>query len=293
MSSVSQQSTESYGALRGILWMLTATIFFSSMHGSIRHVSEGMHPFQIAFFRNLFGLIVVAPWFIRYGLAVLKTGNLKLHLLRASLNIVSMLCFFYALSLAPIADVTALTFATPIFVPILAMIFFGERAGPLRWVAILIGFCGTVVILRPGFETVGLGPFLAIFAALVWSFAMMVIKKLGRTDSTVTITSYMIVCLVPLSAVPAAFVWQWPSGTQLLWLMFIGVLGTIGHLLMNQAVKEAPASAVMPIDFIRMIWAVLIGYFAFSELPDSFTWAGGAMICVSGIYIAISERRRA
>lgn len=292
MSAPSGQPFETLSPLRGVLWMLAGTVFFSSMHGLIRHVSAGMHPFEVVFFRNLFGLIVVAPWFMRYGFSVLKTGNLKLHILRAGLNIISMLAFFYALSLAPLADVTALTFAAPLFAPILATIFFGERAGPLRWAAILFGFAGAMVVLRPGFTDVNAGLVLAAFAALVWAFALMVIKQLGRTDSTVTITSYMIVCLVPLSAVPAVFVWQWPTGEQFLWLMAIGVSGTIGHLLLNQAVKEAQANTVMPFDFARLIWAVLIGYFAFAELPDAFTWVGGLMICGSGIYIAYSERRR-
>lgn len=292
MNAPPRQPFPTQNPLRGVLWMLLATVFFSTMHGLIRHISADMHPLEIVFFRNLFGLVVVAPWFMRYGFTILKTGNLKLHLLRAVLNIVSMMSFFYALSLAPLADVTALTFAAPLFAPVLAAFFFGERAGAMRWAAILFGFAGAMVVLRPGFGDANIGLFLAAFAALVWAFALMVIKQLGRTDSTVTITSYMIVCLVPLSAIPAVFFWQWPTAEQFLWLLATGVSGTIGHLILNQAVKEAQASTVMPFDFLRLIWAVLIGYFVFAELPDAFTWVGGLMICASGIYIAYSERRR-
>ena len=277
--------------LRGILWMLLATMFFSAMHGSIRHASADMHPFEIAFFRNLFGIFVVAPWFIRYGLAPLRTSVLKLHLGRSVLNLISMLAFFYSLSITPLADVAALTFAAPIFATVLAIFFFRETVTVGRWGAILLGFAGTLVILRPGFQEVGLGPILAVSSAIVWAFALMIIKQIGRTDSSVTITSYMLVMLVPLSAIPAAFVWQWPTQNQLVWLVAIGMLGTTGHLLMNQAIKEAETHVVMPIDFVRLVWVAVIGYFAFNEFPDAFTWTGGAMIAAGGIYIAYSERR--
>lgn len=278
-------------ALRGILWMLLATIFFSAMHAGIRHASAGMHPFEIAFFRNLFGLFVVAPWFIRYGLAPLRTGALGLHLGRSVLNLVSMLAFFYALSITPLADVAALTFAAPIFATVLAIFFFRETVTIGRWAAILLGFAGTVVILRPGFQHVGLGPILAVSSAVVWAFALMIIKQIGRTDSSVTITSYMLVLLVPLSAIPAAFVWQWPTQNQLIWLVAIGMLGTTGHLFLNQAIKEAETHVVMPIDFVRLVWVAIIGYFAFNEFPDAFTWIGGIMIAAGGIYIAYGERK--
>lgn len=276
--------------LRGILLMLLATVFFSSMHASIRHVSAGLHPFEIAFFRNVFGLLVVAPWFIRYGLTPLKTNNLRLHFLRGILNIASMLAFFYALSITPLADVAALTFTAPIFATVLAILIYREGVPPARWAAILLGFGGTIVILQPGVQEVGLGPALAVSAALTWAVALMVIKKLAHTESTVTITSYMMVMLIPMSLVPAVFVWRWPNGGEWLWLIAIGMLGTMGHLFMNQAIKEAPTHVVMPIDFVRLIWVAIIGFVFFDEIPDAFTWTGGAMICAGGIHIAYSER---
>jgi drug/metabolite transporter (DMT)-like permease len=278
--------------IRGILLMLFATVCFSCMHASIRHASAEVHPFEIAFFRNLFGFFVVAPWFIRYGFDPLRTSNIRLHLARGVLNIVSMLAFFYALSITPLADVAALTFAAPIFATVLATFIYGEVASAGRWLAILLGFGGTLVILRPGYEEVGLGPILAVSAALTWAVALMVIKKLARTESSVTITSYMMVMLVPMSLVPAAFVWQWPVGTQWIWLVATGLFGTCGHLAMNQALKEAETHVVMPIDFVRLIWIALIGFAFFGELPTVFTWIGGAMICASGIYIAYGERPR-
>lgn len=274
--------------------MLGATVAFSCMHGAIRYLSADMHPFEIAFFRNMFGLVLLAPLLFRHGMAPLRTSNLKLHLLRGAFNIISMLCFFYALSIAPLTDVAALTFASPIFATALAVFVFGEMVGVRRWTAIIIGFAGTMVVLRPGFEAVALGPLLALIAALIWGIALLFIKVLARTESSLTITAYMVILLTPLSLIPAVFVWQWPSAEQYPWLILIAALGTSGHLFLNQALKLAETNVVMPVDFVRLIWVSIIGFYVFGEVPDLFTWIGGAMIFASALYIAYREgvRRR-
>ena len=275
--------------------MLGATVLFSCMHATIRHASAEMHPFEIAFFRNLFGLALLAPLLFRYGIAPLRTSQLKLHLLRGLFNITSMLCFFYALSIAPLTDVAAMTFASPIFATALAVFVFGELVGIRRWTAIVFGFAGTIVVLRPGFEGVALGPLLALIAALIWGVALLVIKVLARTESTLTITAWMMILLTPLSLIPSVFFWQWPTAEQYLWLVITAALGTSGHLFLNQALKVADTNVVMPVDFVRLIWVSIIGFYAFGEVPDLFPWIGGAMIFASALYIAYREgvRRRA
>lgn len=278
--------------LRGIAYMLASTVMFSCMHGTIRHMSAELHPFEIAFFRNLFGLAMLAPLLFRYGIAPLRTAKLKLHVLRGFFNITSMLCFFYALSIAPLTDVAAMTFASPIFATALAVFVFGEKVGIRRWTAIVIGFAGTLVVLRPGFEGVALGPLLALFASLIWGVALLMIKVLVRTESSLTITAYMMILLTPFSLIPAVFFWQWPTGEQYSWLAFTAVLGTSGHLFLNQALKVAETSVVMPVDFVRLIWVAIIGFFAFGEVPDLFTWIGGAIIFSSALYIAYRENVR-
>ncbi len=277
--------------LRGIALMVVATLSFSAMHSTIKHVSTDLHPFEVAFFRNFFGLVALAPFFVRHGLTPLKTTRFGLHLGRVSLNIGSMFAFFYAISITPLAEVIALSFAAPIFATFLAIFFFKEITGFGRWAAILIGFAGTLVILRPGYEEIGLGPILAVLAAMTWGSAVMIIKSLSRTDSSVTITLYMVLLMTPLSAIPAAFVWEWPTWNQLFFLVLVGSFGTGGHLCMNQAIKLAPTNVVMPIDFVRLIWVAIIGYFIFGESPDVFVWIGGAMIFVSGFLIAQAENR--
>lgn len=278
-------------ALRGLGLMFVSTFFFAAMHASIRHVSESIHPFEIAFFRSVFALAVVAPWFWRQGFGLLYTRRPGLHALRAVFNVFAMLSFFYALSITPLSEVTALNFTAPIFASLLAALILGEAVRLRRWGAIVVGFAGTLVILRPGFAEVGLGEILVLFSSLVWAFALLVIKTLSRTDSSATIIAYMALLMMPLTLVPAAFVWQWPDAVQLFWLVLVGLLGGAGQLLMTEALRSADTAVVMPIDFCKLPWVAVIAYLAFSEVPDLYTWLGGAIIFASSFYIAYRERQ--
>jgi len=276
---------------RGLALMFAATIGFSLMHAAIRHLSGQLHPFEMAFFRNVFGLLVMGPILLRYGLAPLRTARFPLHSLRAILNLVAMLCFFYALSITPLADVAALSFMAPLFATVLAVLVLGEIVRIHRWSAILFGFAGAFVAIRPGFEDVGLGPVLLLAQAAVWGATLIVIKILCRTESSVTIAAYTVLLMIPLSAGPALMHWQTPTLEQLAWLALIGVLGTIAQMLMTQALKETEATLVLSLDFFKLVWATMLGYWLFGEVPDEFTWIGGVMIFASATYIAYREAR--
>lgn len=276
--------------LRGILWMLAYSMCMAGMHTSIRHVAQEVHPFEVAFFRLLFGLLAVLPFFVRSGLAPLRTKRLGMLTLRGLLNVCAMLSFFTALSLAPLAEVTALSFAAPIFATVLAVAVFGERIGPRRLVAIGIGFAGTMVVLRPGLAQVSLGDGLALFSAFVWGTCMVIIKDLSRTESSATIAAYMSLVMAPLALIPAAFVWTWPSLEQLAWLGLIGILGGCGQLAMSEALRQADTHVVVPVDYAKLIWVSILGYLAFGEVPDEFVWLGGTMIFAATAYIAWRER---
>jgi drug/metabolite transporter (DMT)-like permease len=277
-------------ALRGIALMFVSTFFFAAMHGSIRYMSATIHPFEIALFRNVFALAVVLPWFYRYGIAPLRTQRFGLHALRAVFNIMAMLSFFYALSIAPLSEVTALGFTAPIFAPVLAALVLGEVVRARRWTAIGIGFLGTLIILRPGFEAIGLGQMLVLFSSMIWACALLVIKTLGRTDSSATIIAYMALLMIPLSLVPALFVWRWPDPVEWAWLIAIGVLGGIGQFCMTEALRQADTAVVMPFDFFKLVWVTAIAWLAFGESLDLYTWIGGAVIFASALYLAYRER---
>ena len=275
--------------LRGILWMALFTLFMSAMHAAVRHVSGDLHPFEIAFFRLLFGFVIVLPWFIKLGWAPLKTRRFGLMSLRGVLNLTCMMAFFFGLSITPLAEVTALMFSAPIFATVLAMAVFGERAGARRWTAIAFGFAGTLVVVQPGFGTIGLGPILVLFAAFGWGICMVIIKSLGKTESSVTIITYMSLVMTPLSLIPALWVWQWPTDRQWMWLLVIGLLGGAGQMSMTEAMRAAETHAVAPVDFLKLIWISIIAFFVFGEGPGPYTWIGGVMIFGATAFIAWRE----
>ena len=279
--------------LNGILLMLVATLCAAGMAGAVRFLSGALHPFEIAFFRIFFGLIVLLPWFIAKGLAPLKTTRLGLHLLRASTNVISMLMFFTAVSIAPLAQVQALTFTAPLFATLLAIVILREKVRLRRWSAMIIGFIGMLIIVRPGIADVDTGAWLALGSAAIWGFTLIVIKILARSDSSLTITSYMTVLMTPLALIPAVYVWRWPNAEQVLWLIGTGVAGTLAQLAMAQALRIAETTAVMPVDFLKLVWGGLIGYIFFGEIVDGWTWLGAVIIFSGASYIAYRERQLA
>ncbi len=279
--------------LRGALLMAAAAACYAILHGSVRYVSSQPHPFEITFFRNLFGLIVLAPWFVVHGLKPLRTRRIGLHLLRASSNVIAMLMFFMALSMTPLAQVQALGFTAPLFTTVLAIFILGERVRLRRWTALIAGFIGALIIVRPGFQPIDTGSLLTVASAAIWAFTLITIKLLSRTDSAVTITAYMVLLMSPLSLLPALYYWTWPSPEMWLWLVVCGVSGTIAQLLMAQSFRVADATVVLPFDFTKIVWGALIGYLAFGEVVDIWTWIGASVIFSGVTYITYRERNLA
>ena len=276
--------------MRGIVLMCLSTVAFSIMHGLVRFVSEVLPPFQIAFFRNIFGLAFLLPLLMRSRFAVLRTRQIGLHALRGVINMAAMLMFFTALSISPIAKVTALGFTAPIFMAILAVIVLGERFRIYRWSAIFLGFVGMLIILRPGLVVIDTGALLVIGSAVLWAVAMLIIKIQSRTESSLTIVAYMGIFLGVFSIAPALWVWQ-PFELQTLGLMvLIGLFGSIAQMAISESLKETDPTALMPFDFLKLIWTAIIGAWFFAEIPDMFTWIGATVIFSSGLFIAFRER---
>ena len=274
---------------RGCALMLLSTLMFAAMHAAIRHTTQHVPAVEVAFFRNLFGLVVIAPLLVRYGAGVFRTSKLSLHVLRSVLNVVSMLAFFIGLSMTPIARATALSFTAPLFTALLGVFFLGEVFRWRRWTAIIVGFIGALMILRPGFEPLDMGGVLIVVSSLLWSLAVIDIKVLARTESSLTITAYVTVLLIPLTLGPALMVWQTPAAEMWGWLIFIGVIGTLGQFAVTEALKLADTTALMPFDFLKLVWATILGATLFAEIPDLLTWTGAAIVFGSSLYIAWRE----
>lgn len=261
-----------------------------SMHTIVREVGQDMHPFEVAFFRFLIALPVMAPWILTAAPGTFRAERLRLHAIRSALNTAALLCFFTALTLAPLSQVVALNFTAPLFASVIAVVLLRERIGPRRVVGLLVGFGGMLVILRPDLG-VSLGAVLTLCASLFWASAMAVIKVLGRTESSLATTVYASVFITLFAAPAAALYWQWPSWRDLGLLAVAASLGTISQVAMTQAFRQADVGLLMPFDFSKLIWASVYGFLIFSEIPDAYALAGGALIIGSISYIAYRESR--
>jgi len=278
-------------SLHAALWMVLSCLGFACTSGMIRHISAELPAFEIVFLRNFFGLMVLAPWFWRHGLAGLKTSRIRLLSVRAASGLASMTMWFMALAVIPLADATALSFTAPLFATVGAIFFLGEVVRLRRWSATLIGFAGAMIILRPGFQEFEPAALLAIFAAATMAMSGICIKMLTTTESPTKCVAWAAMLMTPVSLIPALFVWQWPEPTTWLWLIALGGSATVAHLAMARSINMSELTAVLPYDFTRLPFAALIGYVAFGQAPDTWTWVGAGVIFAATIYIAQREAR--
>ena len=278
------------GTLRGMLLIAVSAFGFSMMHVLIRILSSDLHPFEVAFFRNLFGVVALLPILARSGLGVMRTGRLPLHALRSVLGLASMLLFFSALSRTGLPKVTAMSFTAPLFATFGAVVVLRERIHARRMVALVIGFLGTLVVMRPD-GGIDQGVVMVLGSSALWAIALLTIKALSHTESSFVVTLYTGLFMAPLSLVPASLVWTWPTGREYLWLAVMGTIGTISQLIMTQAFREADATAVLPVDFTRLVWASVFGMLVFGESPELATLVGGTLIFGSTTYITYREAR--
>jgi drug/metabolite transporter (DMT)-like permease len=277
--------------VRAALWMVAASTAFAAMIILIRHLTATFDPLQVVFFRNVFGLIAMLPWLAGHGVGALRTQRLGLHALRATIGIVSMICWFTALSLMPLAQATALSFTAPIFASVLAVLFLGEVMRLRRWSATAAGLLGTLIIVRPGYSSVDEAALLAIASALLGAASPIFVKIMARTESTGAIVTYMVLFTTPLSLVPALLVWQTPTFGQLGFAALLGLAGTLGHLCFTRALASADATVVVPFDYLRLPTVALIAYLVFAEVPSVWTWIGGAIIAASSLYMTLREAK--
>lgn len=277
------------GTPRGIFMMLMAGLSGVLMVAIIRDVTQGMHLFQAAFLRTLFGLMMFLPWFLPRRLHSLSTQRLGLHMARAVLQVGGILAFFMGVSMTPLATVAALGFTTPLFSTILALIILGEIIRARRITALAVGFAGTWVILRPGMIEPDAGALFVLLASMIWGVTSIIIKLLSRTDSSIALAVYPSVLVIPLTFIVALPVWETPTAAQLGLLVLAGALNNVDTVCFALAMKNAELTAVLPADFMKLVWATMIGYFLFAETPDIWTFVGAVMIFAAVAYIAYRE----
>lgn len=280
------------GNVLAVLLVLAAAGLFAASHAGVRHLTDDLHPFMVAFFRNFFAFLAFTPWFVKNGLTGLKTERPGMHFMRGVVNASAIFMWVTALSMMAFADATALSLAGPLFTMVGAALMFSEKIGYRRWTAFVLGAAGALVIIRPGFETISLGALLVISRSIAQAVNKLMVKSLTRTEPTTAIVAWVMLWMVPISFVPAVFVWQWPALTDYIWFAFVGGTGALANIFMVKGYSLADVSAVEPVAFTRLVWAALIGYFFFAEVPDSWVWIGAAMIIVATTYISRSSRKK-
>ncbi len=292
---MSTQSTDRPGGRtigrtwEGVLLMVFTCACFAGMSAAIRHISAEVSVFQIAFIRNGIGTLILVPFMFRIGFGSFELGRFKLFAVRAGIGVFAMWAWYSALQITPLAEAITLNFTVSLWMIPVAILMLGERVGPRRWVATVVGFAGVLIVLQPGADTISIGGLLAIFAALMFATSMALVRLLARSESPLAIVFYMNLIMTPISLGPALWWWQMPTMEQLGWLLGIGCVLTIAHFSMARALSIMEATAIVPLDFTRLPFAVAIGWFAFGEFPGIWTWVGAVFIVASAVYIARRE----
>ncbi len=291
--------TTSSRPLLGIGLKIGATLAFTLMAAIARHFGQDIPVGQIVFFRSAFAFIPIgiALLAVGGGLSNLNTKHPWLHARRACTGVLAMFTYFSALTYLPIADVTAISFASPLIVVILAAVMLGERVRFFRWGAVLTGFAGVLVMISPHVgeglpsELATTGILFGLANAVLVAFTMIFIRMMSGTESALAITTYFQLTCSVVSGLTLPFVWVTPSGLEWLLLVMLGVLGGIGQLLMTNGFRYAQASTLANFDYAAMIWAILFGWLFFAELPEPAVYAGAVTVIGSGLFVVWRERR--
>ncbi|MFC3051600.1 DMT family transporter [Kordiimonas pumila] len=276
---------------RGMFYMAIYTVLQSLVWGIVRYVGDDLSTATLFFFRNLIGFCTIIPLFMKQGPALFKTDKLRFHLLRAAFAFIGGFSVFFAVAHAPLASVVAMTYAAPVFAGVFAMVVFKEGVTLRRIVALGIGFIGVLIVLKPSFEMEVAGMIAAIIATITTAGAFLVVKKLSGTERSETVVAYPFVLILPFSALYAVTDWTSPTGIEWLLVLFIGLGTAISQFYMVKAFAAADASAVLPIDFLRLVVAAILGIALFGDVFDVQVVLGAAVILSVTVYTARREKR--
>ena len=280
--------------LSAVLFRLGAVVAMGTMTALVKMATDrGAHTFEIAFFRNAFAFI---PLILYVGATrsarALRTTRPLGHLVRAAIGVAGMLCGFSALAYLPLTEFTAITFAAPLFITALSAPVLGEKVGPHRWAAVIVGFIGVLLMVRPDpGHLIGLGSLLALGQAFGTAGAMLAIRQLGGTEPGVTIVFYFTLAAMVVGAVGMPFAWTSPGPELLTILVLTGICGGVGQMLLTQAYRLGPVALVAPFDYVTLLWTGLLGYLIWRETPSAGTIAGGVIVMASGLYVLSREHR--
>jgi drug/metabolite transporter (DMT)-like permease len=275
---------------RGIFWMMISSIAFASMWVMIRFASHDVHAFVIVFFRNLFGTLVLVPMMLR-NKGLMKISRLKANLRRATSGFIATTGTFYAVSHAPLATALSINYTAPLFATVGAVLFLGEKIHARRVAALIAGFAGMLIVVRPGALPLTPGVLAAMISAISTAFSIIAIRQLVASDDSRSVAAWTFILMTPPSLVLAVIYWTLPPAHVWPLLFVIGCVAAVGQLAMNRAFALAEASAVLPYDFVRFALVTVFGITIFNERLDAMTIVGGIVIFGATVYLAVRERQ--
>jgi drug/metabolite transporter (DMT)-like permease len=279
--------------LRGILWVGMSGVLFALLNVFTLIPSQHLNPYVMAFMRYFFGTLMLIPIVLKLGLhRAMRTDRLPLHLCRGAIHAGGMFLWFIGLPLTTLASVTALGFTGPIFVTIGAALFLGEKVRMRRWMAVLVGFAGAMIIIRPGIGDLGYGAICILLSTPLFSISNIVSKALASTETAHKIVIWQHLAIVLFAFPVALYFWETPAWSDLVWFVAAGLCGTLGHLCQQSGYQLADITLLQPIGFVSLLWNALLGYFLFFQQPDVWTFVGAAVIFASALYISHREAVR-
>lgn len=275
--------------IRAVLWMTVSCVAFAALWVLIRVASEELHPFAIVVWRNLIGLVWLLPMILMTP-GLIRIERLPSHVRRATSGVIATFATFYAVANAPMANVLAINYTAPLFAAVGAMLFLGERVHRIRGAALVAGFIGMLLVLRPGTVPMSPGLWAAIISALATAFSYLAIKSLTGQDDARAVAAWAFILTTPVSIILSIPWWTWPSAQLWPILIGLGACAAAGQLSLARALSLADASAVMPFDFVRFGLITLAGVLLFNERYDMLTLMGGGVILIAGLVLALRER---
>lgn len=286
------KSTPASPILIATLWMSGVLLSFSGMAIAARQLSFNMGTFEILTFRSAIGLAILLPLVLRNGASAMRTARFKTHLSRNVIHFAAQYGWVLGVAILPLAEVFALEFTMPIWAAALAVIVLGERLTGARIIAIVAGFVGVLVIVRPGLAVFDPASIIVLGAAFGFATSVIWAKILVRTDSALTVIFYMTVIQLPMGLLPALFAWVPPVWADVPWLAIVGVGGLGAHYALARALKIADATIVLPIDFLRLPLIAFAGFAIYGEALDLWVFLGAAIIFGGGYHMVWRESRR-
>jgi drug/metabolite transporter (DMT)-like permease len=281
--------------LAGIACKIAATFLFALMFAAIRWLGPYFPLGEIVFFRSTLGIpVIVTMAYATGGPSLLVTRRVDSHALRSIAGTIAMFCNFAAYTYLPLADATAISFAAPLFVVILAALMLGERVHIYRWSAVLVGFAGVLIIAGPEAslsQGALYGALFALAGAGLTAVAMIFLRRMSAYEHSITIAFYFMLTSAAVSATTIVFGWNLPTAWEAVVLIMTGLAGGVGQLFLSFSYRYGEASVLAPFDYAAMIWAVVLGYFLFGELPAPGVWLGGAIVIAAGLLILWRERK--